>query len=100
MDYYEIEQLVAGCKGTILDVRTPEEFEDERAEGTFNIPLDEIQSRMDEIKSMPQPVILCCASGSRSSVAELLLAQQGINCCNAGSWLDIDYIQTKNNGDL
>ena len=52
---------------TIIDVRTPGEFRGGNVKGSINIPLNEIHLRLDEIKQMPQPVILCCASGNRSS---------------------------------
>ena len=77
-------------KKPIIDVRTPEEFSAGHASGSLNIPLHEIILRVDEIKQLSQPVILCCASGNRSTQAELLLRKKGIDCINAGSWTDVD----------
>ncbi len=74
----------------IVDVRTPAEFHSEHVEGSINIPLQEIQQRLDEIKMLPQPIILCCASGNRSSRATAFLQNHGIECENGGSWLDVD----------
>jgi phage shock protein E len=82
--------------GTIVDVRTPEEFNSDRFEGSVNIPLIEIMQRVDELKSMEQPLVLCCASGARSAVATRMLAQHRIECINAGSWINVLY-QFKNN---
>jgi phage shock protein E len=75
---------------TIIDVRTRGEFTGGHVKGSINIPLQEIHQRLEEIKKMPQPVILCCASGSRSGQAEAFLQSCGIKCENAGSWLDVN----------
>lgn len=71
---------------TIVDVRTPAEFSNGRVEGSINIPLHEIPSRLEEIKSLSGPIILCCASGSRSGQATHYLRNNGIDCENGGSW--------------
>jgi rhodanese-related sulfurtransferase len=89
-----IEQLIKEKKGTILDVRTPSEFQGGNAVGSVNIPLQEIQSRIEEVKALEQPLVLCCASGGRSGQATYFLSQLGIDCVNAGSWLDVNYIQS------
>jgi phage shock protein E len=89
-----IEQLIKEKKGTILDVRTPSEFQGGNAVGSVNIPLQEIQSRLEEVKALKQPLVLCCASGGRSGQATYFLSQLGIDCVNAGSWLDVNYIQS------
>lgn len=78
-------------KGTIVDVRTPGEFMGGNVKGSINIPLQQIQQRLDEIKQMPQPVILCCASGARSEQATRFLKSNGIECENGGSWLSVNY---------
>jgi phage shock protein E len=77
--------------GTIVDVRTPGEFMGGNVKGSINIPLQQIQQRADEIKQMPQPVILCCASGARSEQAKRFLKGIGIDCENGGSWLSVNY---------
>ena len=75
---------------TIIDVRTPEEFEEGNIAGSINIPLYEIPQRMEELKNMKSPLILCCASGNRSGQAQRYLSAQGVECHNGGSWLDIE----------
>jgi rhodanese-related sulfurtransferase len=54
-----------------------------------------MEKRMDELKRLKQPLVLCCASGGRSGQATQYLMQKGIECCNAGSWLDVNYYQTQ-----
>jgi len=80
---------MSNSKKTIIDVRTPSEFRGGHVEGSINIPLHEIQERLNEIKAMPQPIILCCASGGRSSQAVYFLQGQGVNCENGGSWYSV-----------
>ena len=91
----DVEKIIKEKAGTIVDVRTPEEFMGGSVAGAINIPLHEIPNRMDELKNLPAPLVLCCASGNRSGQANHYLAAQGIECCNGGSWLDVNYLQTK-----
>jgi rhodanese-related sulfurtransferase len=77
-------------KLNIIDVRTPAEFELGHVQGSTNIPLNEIPTRINELKAMPQPIVFCCASGMRSGQATIFLQQQGINCTNGGSWLNLN----------
>jgi len=56
-----IEQLIADDEGTVVDVRTPAEFMGGHVAGSINIPLNEVPYRMEELKSLKSPLILCCA---------------------------------------
>lgn len=76
---------------TIIDVRDEYEFETGHVENSINLPLSEISMKIDEIKDMPQPIVLCCLSGGRSGVAEQFLQQEGIDCFNAGGWEELKY---------
>jgi rhodanese-related sulfurtransferase len=90
-----VEKLIAENKGTIVDVRTFEEFQGASVLGSINIPLNEIPQRIEELKTLKKPLILCCASGNRSGQAEHYLSRNGIECCNAGSWLDVNYCKSQ-----
>ncbi len=74
-------------KGAIfIDVRSSGEFASGYAPGTINIPLQELSSRLSEIPKH-SPVVLCCASGTRSGMAKLLLRKNGyLNVHNIGTW--------------
>ena len=74
---------------TIIDVRTTKEFIEGNIEGSLNIPLHELISRMEEIKLLPEPIIFCCASGIRSEQASNYFKSLGFNCSNGGSWRDV-----------
>ena len=89
-----IEQLISENQGTIVDVRTSGEFASGNAQGSINIPLHTVVERLDEIKALRQPLILCCASGGRSYQAKTFLKQQGIECYDTGPWSDVEYYQS------
>jgi rhodanese-related sulfurtransferase len=89
------EKIIKEKKGTIVDVRTPSEFRGGNVNGSINIPLQEIPKRIDELKNLKQPLVLCCASGNRSAQATQFLSQQGFDCYNGGSWLDVNYYQSQ-----
>lgn len=91
----KIETIIKEKKGTIVDVRTTSEFMGGNVAGSINIPLQEIQHRMDELKYLKQPLVLCCVSGGRSGQATQYLMQQGIECLNGGSWLDVNYYHSQ-----
>lgn len=76
---------------TIIDVRSYGEFMGGHVAGSKNIPLQEVPHRLDELKEMEQPIVLCCASGNRSGQATMFLRANGIACENGGSWLDVNY---------
>jgi rhodanese-related sulfurtransferase len=73
---------------TVIDVRTTAEYMGGHAPGSINIPLQQLPEHIQELKTLPQPIILCCASGIRSMQATALLKSQGINCENGGSWIN------------
>lgn len=78
------------AKGAIvIDVRTPEEFKSGHVKGAKNIPLQQINTRTEEILRMKKPVILCCASGMRSGQATRILKAAGVDCMNGGSWTGV-----------
>jgi phage shock protein E len=90
-----VEQIIKENAGTIVDVRTVAEFKGGHVAESINIPVQEITERLEEIKQLKQPLILCCASGGRSGQATQFLSQMGIECYNGGSWLDVNYFQTQ-----
>jgi phage shock protein E len=78
-------------EATIIDVRTPGEFMMGNVEGSINIPLDEVPSRVEEFKTIQGDIVLCCASGGRSGQATMFLEQNGLsNVCNGGGWQTVN----------
>lgn len=89
-----IQKIIKENQATIVDVRTPAEFMGGNVANSINIPLQEIPQRMEELKKLKMPLVLCCASGNRSGQAQRYLTQQGLECYNGGSWLDVNYLQS------
>jgi rhodanese-related sulfurtransferase len=79
------------AKGAIIiDVRTPDEFKAGHIAVARNIPLDQIKSRVAELKKTGKPVITCCRSGARSGMAKTQLASAGIEVYNGGAWTSLN----------
>jgi rhodanese-related sulfurtransferase len=60
----------------LIDVRTPEEFATGHIAGAVNVPLQELETRLNEI-SPAQPIVVYCRSGNRSAEAAELLNAAG-----------------------
>lgn len=83
-----ITELLSLPGTVIVDVRSPEEFSTGHVDDSINIPLNEISAHFNALKQM-QNIVLCCASGMRSQMAGQVLKQNGIDCCDGGSWLTV-----------
>jgi sulfur-carrier protein adenylyltransferase/sulfurtransferase len=81
----EIEQLSAqdaqeahNSGSLLIDVRTPKEFALGAAEGAINCPRDALELSLQRITTdLERPLILMCASGTRSLLAAANLKQMG-----------------------
>lgn len=70
----------------IIDVRTQGEYSQGAIPGSKNIPLQSINSKINQVKKYNKPVITCCASGMRSGSAAAILKRHGIEAVNGGGW--------------
>ncbi|MDP4240299.1 MAG: rhodanese-like domain-containing protein [Bacteroidota bacterium] len=86
-----LEQIIKKKSGTIVDVRTPDEFRCGNVQGSVNVPLQDLQQRLNEVRKLQTPLVLCCASGGRSTIATQFLSSLGIECLDGGSWLNVNY---------
>lgn len=74
----EIDTLLKDkqSKKQFIDVRTANEFNGRKVKGFNNIPLDQLGRRVKELN--PElPVVVMCASGSRSMRAARILSKNG-----------------------
>lgn len=70
----------------IVDVRTENEYAAGHAPDTINIPLDKLSQDLERL-SKDKPIVVCCASGMRSLMAQKVLKKHGFkNVHNIGSW--------------
>lgn len=91
--YDEVEAIPRDGSVTLLDVRTPQEYGEGRADGFVNIPLDDLRERLDEIPKH-KPVYVMCQSGLRSYLACRILAQDGYECYNfSGGYRFYDMVK-------
>lgn len=67
----------------LVDIRERDEFMAVRVEGCLFIPMSQLGVRVDEIPR-DRPVMLICATGSRSTSATAYLLQQG--------WTDVGSV--------
>lgn len=70
----------------VIDVRSKQEYSGGHIKGSQNIPLDQIDRKINDIKKLGKPVITCCASGMRSGTAAGKLNNAGIEAINGGGW--------------
>lgn len=77
-------------KGTVIDVRSPQEFAGKHYPNAINIPLEQVPQKINTIKDMPMPIIAYCRSGNRSGMAVSILKQSGItDAINGGGLNDL-----------
>ena len=85
-----LHDLIKSKTATIIDVRTPEEFQSGHVPYSINIPLDTIAYQVDKLKGLSKPIILCCQSGNRSSQAFGQLRSAGCDrIVDGGAWQDV-----------
>ncbi|UCS95250.1 HesA/MoeB/ThiF family protein [Echinicola marina] len=80
MDYHELspedllEKINAGTSFRLIDVRSNAEFDQDRLVQAINIPLQEINKKTEELRSVKELIIIC-QSGKRSQQAALMLKE-------------------------
>ncbi len=66
-----------------VDVRTPQEFENVHISGSRNIPLPDLHTYIDELKTFAQhrPIMLVCRTQNRVKIAYDYLMNNGVMQC-------------------
>lgn len=79
----------------VVDVRTKNEFKSAHADGSINLPLDQLSKNMKKLGSNKERVIItCCASGTRSRMAKSMIQSAGFNeVYNGGSWMKVQRMR-------
>lgn len=97
-------QLINRESAHVLDVRSAEEFANGHLPDARHIPLDKLGERIKEIEDWKEkPLIVCCASGMRSSKACGQLKKAGFaNLYNldggVDAWVGAGYPLKKGRG--
>jgi NADPH-dependent 2,4-dienoyl-CoA reductase/sulfur reductase-like enzyme/rhodanese-related sulfurtransferase len=88
----ELLRELADTGVQVLDVRTPLEYAAGHLEGALNIPLDDLRSRLGDVP--PDALVVMCASGHRSYVAQQILRQHGWQVRNlTGGWSMLEMLR-------
>ncbi len=83
IQWHELDEAVsAGAR--LVDVRTPGEFANGAIPGAVNIPVDDLRSRLDDVRALAEqgPVLVHCAVGIRGHIACRILEANGIQARN------------------
>ena len=72
----EALKLVKSGKVLVLDVRTSQENAQARIKGSLLIPVQELESRIEEVPK-GKPILVYCRAGNRSLVASRILEKHG-----------------------
>lgn len=86
----KLEKVIQTQSPTIIDVREKFEYWLGHIKGSANIPMSSLQNRLGEVKALPAPLVLVCASGARSGQATKWLKAQGVkDVHNGGTWRQV-----------
>ncbi len=77
VDYMEMQKAVQQGS-TLLDVRTPDEYEKYHLEGSINEPFFSLRMQLKTL-NREKPIIVICADGKTSEAAVFLLLRNKIN---------------------
>ena len=89
---------VESGKAQLLDVRTKLEWKLGHAKGATHIPLDQLSVGYIDSLEQDRPVYVYCASGARSSRAQIILSNLGFNAQNIGglkNWIQAGGVTEK-----
>ncbi|HBR32681.1 MAG TPA: pyridine nucleotide-disulfide oxidoreductase, partial [Clostridiales bacterium] len=79
--WHDVEKLPRDGSVTLLDTRTPIEYQNSHIDGFINIPLDSLRERLSEI-DRKKDVYVTCQIGLRGYIATRILIQNGYNAYN------------------
>jgi rhodanese-related sulfurtransferase len=61
ISFAEFKKLYDEKKAVVIDVRSAEAFEAGHIPGARSVPLDRVQSQIDELRSLNRPIVVYCA---------------------------------------
>lgn len=70
-------RALVAAGAALIDVRTPGEYQAGHLPDARNVPLDRLMARPHEAGPRDRPVVLYCASGTRSGLAARALRRAG-----------------------
>lgn len=89
LDPNEAKKLVKDG-ALLVDVRTSKEYKIGHITGAINIPLSQVQSRLQDFGTKDSKIVVYCRSGNRSGKAQSILLSEGFkhvyNLGGIGRW--------------
>jgi rhodanese-related sulfurtransferase len=78
----EAKKLIDNKEVVVLDVRTPEEYQDGHIPNALLVPLQELENKLNDLDKT-EPYLVVCRSGNRSTQAsEILTSNSFTNIYN------------------
>lgn len=92
IDFEKAQEYITKEQVIVLDVRTEEEYITGHMANAILIPVDELESRLDELSCKSTKILVYCRSGRRSRMACDILTQNGyVNVYNIGGLVGWPY---------
>ncbi|SKB99649.1 Rhodanese-related sulfurtransferase [Soonwooa buanensis] len=89
----DMRSLVNDPQTTLIDVRIPEQYAEGTADNAVNIPLKDLESQVEDLKSKDK-IVVFCNTGKQAASAKELLTKHGIkNVYSGTSWKNVKAIQ-------
>jgi phage shock protein E len=85
----DIDSVLASDSAVLLDVRTPEEYNEAHFDGAILLPLQEIEAGAQPSVDKNKTIYLYCRSGNRSADATKLLQSQSYEVVDLGGIDDV-----------
>ena len=92
INFKQAKEIIENEQVLLLDVRTDEEFITGHISNAINIPVQELEERLSELKDKNEKILIYCKSGRRSLIACRILEAYGYtNLYNMGGGVDWPY---------
>lgn len=84
-----LDSVIASGEAVLLDVRTPEEYNEAHFEGAILLPLQDIEAGAVPTVGTDETIYLYCRSGNRSAQAKELLEAKNYQVVDLGGLDDV-----------
>ena len=77
----QAENLIKSCEDLIIiDVRRYNEYKESKIPNAINIPVEELEWEIEDLKeNIDKPILVYCKAGHKSALACQILEEEGFN---------------------
>lgn len=86
-----IRDVVNSADVVLIDVRVPEQYAENTAKNTINIPLAELPANTASLKG--KKIVVFCNKGIQADQAMEILKKEGIEAYDGTTWKNVKAIQ-------